>query len=168
MRRDPAAWLPPLVALIVLIVIGVQLRSALGVSGAFGSGSRPTKPQLAQEYVTLDALLAKAQSARVPEGARDPFKSVAVHGDNPTRHERRPMPPAAAPRPPAPSQPILTAILFDNDPRALLRWKDRDWTVRQGGLFDEFQVVAISRTQVTLRRGAETVVLERRNPGDNP
>jgi hypothetical protein len=166
MKRDPALWLPPLVALFVLFAIGIQLRSALGVSGAFGSGSRQPGPQLSQEYVTLDAILSRARADRAPEGVRDPFKSVVVQGDNHPRPTKKA--PVESPRPAVPSQPILTAILYDNDPRALLRWKDRDWTVRQGGLFDEFQVVTISRTQVTLRRGAETVVLLRRNPGDNP
>jgi len=166
MRRDPAQWLPPLIALLVLVAIGVQLRSALSVSGAFGSAPRQPGPQLAQEYVTLDAILSRALADRAPEDVRDPFKSVAVQGDNLPRPAKKA--PVEAFRPAAPSQPILTAILYDNDPRALLHWKDRDWTVRQGGLFDEFQVVTISRTQVTLRRGAETVVLLRRNPGDNP
>jgi hypothetical protein len=62
--------------------------------------------------------------------------------------------------------PLLTAIVWDNDPRALVRWNGREWTVREGGLFDEFQVVRISREQVTLRRGEALLVLNRRNPGD--
>jgi hypothetical protein len=66
------------------------------------------------------------------------------------------------------ARPVLTAILTDNDPRALIRWKDREWTVREGGLFDEFQVLSITRDQVTLRRGDATVVLQRKNPGDQP
>jgi hypothetical protein len=66
----------------------------------------------------------------------------------------------------APPVPILTAIVWDNDPRALVHWKDRDWTVREGGLFDEFLVVSITRDQVSLRRGDATLVLQRRNLGD--
>jgi hypothetical protein len=69
-------------------------------------------------------------------------------------------------RPTPPPQPVLTAILYDNDPRALIHWQDRDWTVRQGGLFDDFQVVAITREQVTLRHGETTLVLQRRQPGE--
>jgi len=65
-----------------------------------------------------------------------------------------------------PEVPILTAIVWDNDPRALVHWKDRDWTVREGGLFDEFLVVSITRDQVSLRRGDATLVLQRRNLGD--
>jgi len=67
---------------------------------------------------------------------------------------------------PPPALPILTAIVWDNDPRALVHWKDREWTVREGGLFDEFLVVSITRDQVSLRRGDATLVLQRRNPGD--
>jgi len=47
-----------------------------------------------------------------------------------------------------------------------VRWKDREWTVREGGLFDDFQVVSITRDQVSLRHGEATLVLQRRNPGD--
>jgi hypothetical protein len=70
------------------------------------------------------------------------------------------------PRPPAPALPILTAIVWDSDPRAVVHWKDREWTVREGGLFDEFQVMSISRDQVSLRRGDATLVLQRRNNGE--
>jgi hypothetical protein len=62
--------------------------------------------------------------------------------------------------------PVLTAIVWDSDPRALIRWNEREWTVREGGLFDEFQVVRITRDHVTLRRGEETLELHRRNPGE--
>ena len=76
----------------------------------------------------------------------------------------RPVKPIERPAPPA--VPVLTAIVWDNDPRALVHWKDREWTVREGGLFDEFQVVSITRDQVSLRRGDATLVLQRRNLGD--
>ena len=82
--------------------------------------------------------------------ARAPARTVA-------RHE------TLAPPPPVP---VLTAIVWDSDPRALVHWKDREWTVREGALFDEFQVVSITRDQVSLRRGDATLVLQRRNPGD--
>ena len=62
--------------------------------------------------------------------------------------------------------PLLTAIVWDNDPRALVRWKEREWTIRDGGLFDEFEVRGITRDQVTLVRGDETLVLKRHNPGE--
>jgi hypothetical protein len=61
---------------------------------------------------------------------------------------------------------VLTAIVYDADPRALVRWMGRDWTVRPGGLFDDFQVTSITRDQVTLSRGSETIVLQRKTQGD--
>ena len=36
----------------------------------------------------------------------------------------------------------------------------------EGGLFDQFEVVSITRDQVTLRRGDETLVLRQRNNGE--
>ncbi len=65
------------------------------------------------------------------------------------------------PKPVPPALPTLTAIVFDNDPRAIVRWNGRDWDVRQNALFDVFQVVSISRDQVVLRRGDESIVLKR-------
>jgi hypothetical protein len=68
---------------------------------------------------------------------------------------------------PAPvARPVLTAIVWDADPRALVRWQGREWTVRAGALFDEFQVVSITRDQVTLSRGTESIVLQRKPQGD--
>jgi hypothetical protein len=64
---------------------------------------------------------------------------------------------------PAPAAPVVTAIVTDNDPRALVRWKGREWTIRPGGLFDEFVVRSITRDQVTLLRGSETLVLTRKD-----
>jgi hypothetical protein len=89
-------------------------------------------------------------TVRMQAPARAPARAVA-------RHE------TLAPPPPVP---VLTAIVWDSDPRALVHWKDREWTVREGALFDEFQVVSITRDQVSLRRGDATLVLQRRNNGE--
>ncbi len=61
---------------------------------------------------------------------------------------------------------MLTAIVFDADPRALLRWNGRDYSVRPGGLFDDFQVVSITRDQVVLSRNGENIVLQRKSQGE--
>jgi hypothetical protein len=61
---------------------------------------------------------------------------------------------------------VLTAIVFDADPRALVRWQGREYTVRPGGIFAEFEVESITRDQVVLKRGPENIVLRRKPQGD--
>lgn len=171
MKRSPMDLAPGAIALLVLVVLGAQTLSALRVTGSFGVGPHSPRLLVAPAIRTLEGQLAASPKPSPVAPPRDPFSFRPAVVENPsgapapTAVRVRPTPAAA---PVAPAEPVLTAILFDNDPRALLRWKDRDWTVRQGGLFDEFQVVAISRTQVTLRRGEATLVLQRRNPGDTP
>ena len=164
MRRDPMGWLPVLVALVVLTVLGLRTLEALRVTGAFGTGGHRAPTVLAPAYRTLaDRLEHRAPSGPAAPG-RDPFMFGTKTNDNPVS---APAPAAVRPaRPTPPPQPVLTAILYDNDPRALIHWQDRDWTVREGGLFDDFQVVAITREQVTLRHGETTLVLQRRQPGE--
>jgi hypothetical protein len=154
------------VALAILALVVAQTFFALRATGAWsGVGaaqSRSFAVAPADPVSAVEGLLANAEPATAtPE--RDPFRigaaprPVAISG--PVTHK-----PVVAP-PPAP-RPVLTAIVWDADPRALVRWKGRDWTVRPGGLFDEFQVVGITRDQVTLSRGSETIVLPRKTQGD--
>lgn len=161
MNRDPAAWIARLIALAVLIAVGAQTLSALGVTGAFDSRVATVMVPVPAAYQSVDRAL-DHRDAQVPiAGTRDPFQF---------RLPPREVAPPRATGAPAPvvreSDPILTAIVWDNDPRALVRWKDREWTVREGGLFDEFQVVSITRDQVRLLKGDVAIVLQRRNPGE--
>ena len=161
MNRDATGLLTLLVALALLAVVGVQTYGALRDSDALGAGgaARPRRPD--DPYVALDRWLAVQTPPVQPASLRDPFAFGPA-----------PAPVAAAPRvrkhapPPPEPKPVLTAIVFDADPRAVLHWKDRDWTVRSGALFDEFQVLGITRDQVTLQRGAETIILQRKPQGE--
>lgn len=170
MNRDLTWLVSPIVALAVLIVAVVQTVGALGVTGAFGAGGSVPRPTVAPAYQALDRALDEGDPRFTLEDLRDPFTFGRRDGDNdgdtPITPPARPRPVAVTPVPEA--RPLLTAIVSDSDPRALIRWKDREWTVREGGLFDEFQVVSITRDQVTLRRGDQTLVLQRKNPGDTP
>ena len=160
MSRGPEAWLPPLVALAVLIAAGTQTVAALRVTGAFGWQPDVVPVAVPPAYESVNRALDRRDPRLTLAAVRDPFSTrapVAVP---------RWSPKIAAPVAPPPALPILTAIVWDNDPRALVHWKDREWTVREGGLFDEFLVVSITRDQVSLRRGDATLVLQRRNPGD--
>ncbi len=167
MNRDVRAILAPLVAFVVLLVIAVQTFGALRANGAW---SRPHRRGHAA-VVTLDdpfgatSLMLLHPDPELPAGGlRDPF--VIGGAPAPVVRATGPARPRPAPTPPAPERPVLTAIVFDADPRALVRWKGREWTVRKGGLFDEFQVLDITREQVSLSRGSETLVLQRKPQGD--
>lgn len=161
MNRDPAAWVARLIALAVMAAIGAQTISALGVTGAFDSREASVMVPVPAAYQAVDRALDR-RDARTPfDATRDPFEfRLAPRETGSPRVATHPTPAVVQ------SDPVLTAIVWDNDPRALVRWKDREWTVREGGLFDEFQVVSITRDQVRLLRGDATIVLQRRNPGE--
>ena len=165
MTRTAGVWISPLVAMLVLGVVVAQTLAALQVTGAFGWHASVPRATVAPAYQSLDHAIDRHDASFTLAGLRDPFGYGHAGADRFA---------AASPPPPRPrpdpvvvvALPVLTAIVWDNDPRALVRWQQREWTVREGGLFDEFQVVSITRDQVTLRRGDETLVLNRRNPGE--
>ena len=162
MSRGPA-WFPPLVAIAALALALTQTIEGLGVTGAFGWRVAPVHVVVPAAYQQVDREIERLDLAASPKVVRDPFlfpRVAATTASLPSRPRPRSAP---LPTPPAP---VLTAIVWDNDPRALVRWNGREWTVREGGLFDEFQVMRISREQVTLRRGDATLVLHRRNLGE--
>ena len=161
MSRRPEAWLPALVALGVLVAIGTQTVGALRVTGAFGWQTDAVPVAVPPAYESVNRALDRRDPRLALASVGDPFTVRA-----PVAVLPRWSPKIAARVLPPPALPILTAIVWDNDPRALVHWKDREWTVREGGLFDEFLVVSITRDQVSLRRGDATLVLQRRNPGD--
>lgn len=160
MNRDPV-WISPLVALAVLALAVTQTFEGLGVTGAFGWRVATVRVEVPPAYQNVDRAL---ESRDRPPGythVPDPFSFS--RGDPAPVFRPAPRTVAATP---VPANPVLTAIVWDNDPRALVRWNGREWTIREGGLFDEFQVMRISREQVTLRRGDATLVLHRRNLGE--
>lgn len=162
MSRDLARILAPTLAVALFAFVLVQTFRGLQDSGVWRLGRRPAAVVKADPLAELDARLARARDAVRPAGGRDPFAfgNVAPRPDPGKPVVRRPPPP------PVPETPLLTAIVWDADPRALVRWKGRDWTVRSGGFFDDFEVVRISRDQVVLRRGGESIVLQRKPQGE--
>jgi hypothetical protein len=165
-KRDAGPLLVPIVAIALFAFVVVQTIGALEASGAWSGAlnRRSSMPVATAEdpFAPIGALLSQPQPRLAATPMRDPFMvggalmAVATHVSGP----RKP----AKPAPPA--RPVLTAIVWDADPRAVVHWQGRDWTVHPGGLFDEFQVVSITRTDVTLSRGRETIVLQRRTQGD--
>ncbi len=161
MNRGPGWWVTRLVALAVMGGVVAQTLAALGVTGAFGWQVATVHVDVPQAYQTLDRALDRRDPTFSLAGVRDPFEFRHA----PPESLSSPPPPRRT-RPVVIADPVLTAIVWDNDPRALVRWKSREWTIREGGLFDEFQVVSITRDQVRLMRGDVTIVLQRSNLGD--
>ena len=63
--------------------------------------------------------------------------------------------------------PVLTAILqAEDDPRALLHYADRDYTVKTGDQFADFKVISITADQVVLDRGGQRLILHRPTKGE--
>jgi hypothetical protein len=158
-NRDVGGLVRTVVALALFAFVASETMAALKASGAW---SRPGAPVAApaDPVAPIEALVA-AQQPPLPAALRDPFgPGVVPVPEGGHVVVRRPV------TPPPPPKPVLTAIVWDADPRALVRWKNRDWTVRAGGLFDEFQVTRITRDQVVLSRNGESIVLERKAQGD--
>jgi len=163
-KRDAGSLIVPLVAIVIFAAVTVQTVGALKASGAWSMslGGRHRAPiaSVDDPFTPIDQLLGKKQPSVDVARLRDPF----MLGGAPVAVAIRTAPVHHAP--PPPPRPVLTAIVWDADPRAVVRWNGRDWTVHSGGLFDEFQVVSITRSQVTLSKGGETIVLQRRTSGD--
>ena len=161
MNRDIGGLLAPLLALVLFALMGWQTMSALQIAGAWRT-PRVTHPVTADDPLArLDSQLSQVQASRLG-AVRDPFGYTPAPVVERTPGDPRPR----VVVPVAPSRPLLTAIVYDNDPRALVRWKDREWTIRAGGLFDDFEVASISRDQVVLRRAGESIVLQRKPQGE--
>ena len=166
MNRDIGWLFAPLVAALLMAFVGFETLGALRTAGAW------TPPTAAARMAPDDPMLQLAEMlddskrpALVSAPARDPFAlggaAVAV-----TPGEAHPVVHKSVTPPPPPARPVLTAIVWAAEPSALVHWKDRDWTVRPGALFDEFQVQSITRDQVVLRRGDESITLTRKPQGE--
>lgn len=151
MRFSPAQLIPPVLGLLLLLLVLNLTMFAVRTSGAW---QRATQRSVVKEspYAALEFMLARPDSTGAP--ARDPFTSAAVAVATPVRTG-----PVRVVPPPPPPRPVLTSIIWDNDPRATVRWNNRDYSVRENTLFAEFRVVTITRDQVVLDRGGESVVL---------
>ena len=151
MRLDPVRWAGRLLALVLLALVVQQTMDAVGSSGVWSRRPPTTAPS--SPYGELERLLAADERSGVAPVARDPF----AFGRAPAR--TAPQRPAAVGHAPAAAPPVLTAIFWDDDPRAILRWNGRDYAVRADSLVGGFRVARITAQQVILERGMETLVL---------
>jgi hypothetical protein len=152
MRLDPVRWAGTLLALVLLVLVVQQTVDAVGSSGVWSRPRVAVAPS--NPYAELERLLAAGERTGAAPVARDPFAFGRA------RTPLVPRTPSAVRRAPdAPPPPVLTAIFWDDDPRAILRWNGRDYAVRADSLVGAFRVARIMAKQVILERGTETLVL---------
>lgn len=160
MRLRPRRVLPGILALTLLGAMIQQTMSALSLSGTWSRLKAPTATTT-DPYSRIDRILARGDTTRASGPLRDPFRfgranaPVAVSRPRPSERVVVPV-----------RRPSLTAIIWDNDPRASIRWNDRDYSVRVNTLFDEYRVKSISRDQLVLERGGESIVLRLSKKGE--
>ena len=162
MNRDIGRFIAPFFALALMALVVFQTLQALQEAGVWRFGAREVFVPPADPLAPLDGLVARVQESTFSSASRDPFgygqSAIRPGGDRLV--VRRPV----VPRPPP--LPVLTAIVYDADPRAIVRWDGREYTVRPEGIFAEFVVESITRDQVVLQRGPEKIVLRRKPLGD--
>ena len=159
MKIDPRSLIAPIFGVLVLVLVVQNTAVALKASGTWQPEAkkrvRPESP-----YTRLDLILSRIGTSPLPEVIRDPF---GYGGATP-----RPSVSTSAPRrivepkvivPVEPPRPSLTAIIWDDDPRATVRWDGRDFSVRANSLFADFTVKSIRPTEVVLERGGQQMVL---------
>lgn len=160
MKLDLESLIAPLLALVLLVLIVQQTLGALRSTGAWGRRHVAAAP-VDDPYARLDRALSAPDTTTT--NLRDPFEfgrapqtEVAV---------RKPVTkPVVVPQGPPP--PVLTSIIFDNDPRATIRYNDRDYPVRVNSLFGDYRVVSIARDEVVIDRSGQQMILRLRSKGD--
>jgi type IV pilus biogenesis protein PilP len=151
--------IPPLLALVLLLIVGSQTSSALRDSGTWRSRQRPTRPTV-NPYASLERSLARSDTMPALAGLRDPF-SYGRAGATTRVVVRRPV------TPPAPTQPIVTAIVTDADAaHAIVRYEGTSYSVKSGDLFAQYRVVSITADAVVIDDGRQQLVLKRPTKGD--
>ena len=162
MNRSPGGMLTVIAAIALFALVVFQTWSSLRVAGAWRSAKPAVTTAPDDPFVFLDQQLARSLRP-LPSAVRDPFRYGGP--STPVASTTTPSRPKVV-IPVAPQRPVLTAIVWDNDPRAIINWKGRAWTVHEGLLFDEFIVISIRPEQVVLKRGDESIVLTRKSSGE--
>ena len=155
MNRDLRAYLPGILAVVLLAVVVAQTLEAFQRSGRWNPG-RKTGWTTADPFERLERVLARPDHPPQIQGLRDPFDfaraGAAVRPTRTTGSNPGPVPTGP--------HPVLTAIVSDpQDPRAVIVYEGRNYSVKTGDLFAEFRVVSISADGVVLDDGRKRLVL---------
>jgi hypothetical protein len=162
----PANLVTPVFALLILVALWIQTSEALKASGSWGR-KRSRAVEAPDPYAGLERQLAQADPVPANGAPRDPFFFSQTTMRSPTRlatHVRSTTPMETPP--PQRERPVLTAIIADEDPRAIVRYEDKSYSVRAGDLFAEFRVVSVSADGVELDQGGQRMVLRIPRKGD--
>lgn len=162
---NPRGIVPAIVAAAVLALVLYQTSDALRsqLLRHPGGARRPSNAAL-DPYARLDALIAASARDVVPSTMRDPFGygNVPVASGEHPHHVGKTTTPVTVEKP----MPILTAVVSDADPQAVIRFEGKNYTVRAGSLFADFRVVSVTADQVVLDRNGEQIVLHRASKGE--
>jgi hypothetical protein len=159
-KIDARGLVGPLVAALVLILTVQQTLGSLHRAGLWAGNARFGTVRADEPYARLDQSIAQAHAAASGDGMRDPFSFGNVTQVTVRRRE------IPVVKPPRVIPPVLTAIVWDADPRALIRLNGHEYTVRSGGEFEQYRVLSITRDQVTLDHDGQSLVLNRPLKGD--
>jgi hypothetical protein len=161
MKLDARSLIAPLIAVLSLVLVTQRTVDALHRAGLWSGPGRSSVVRNDDPYARLDQAIARSAAPPPASSTRDPFSyvyaQVAVSHHVPRSHE-----PVVPPPPP----PLITAIIWDNDPRALIRLNGHEYTVRSGAQFADYRVIAITRDQVTLDQHGTILVLNRTLKGE--
>lgn len=160
MKLDASKFVPPAAAVMILALILTQMQEALRLSGAWQKARAEAAAAPSPFAVLENRLTVPALPSSVIR--RDPLRAPET-----PLARTRPTIPQKPVQPAPPPAPVLTSIIFDADPRATVRWDGHDYSVRPGGLFADFRVTSITRDQVVLDHGGQSVVLRLPNRGEH-
>jgi hypothetical protein len=148
-----------LASLLLLTLTLTQTIAALRQAGAWSPPAAAAKTPVQDRYAAIDQAVGRRLAMADAGQLRNPFSFV----------ERRvvvvPAPPKLRPKPQAIPEPLLTAIIFDADPRALIMFEGQNYTVRANSLFADYSVVRITRDEVVLDQNGKRKVLKRPEGG---
>jgi len=160
-KLDPKVAPGPIAALVALLLISLETADAFHRAGS--SRATPVaRVQLDDPVADFEGRLSAPDPHPATANLRDPFRFGPEHLAVQVPARARPQ---AAPPPPGPT-PVLTAIIWDNDPRASIRWNGRDYTVKANSQISDYQVVLIGRDQVLLAHGGESLILKLHGKGE--
>lgn len=158
MNLDLRTVLRAAAAVAMLAVVATQTLGAVKQYGAWSSKAvsvqRPDDP-----YLGFEEQLARPEPAIPFAVLRDPFAYASS-----SRAEGHALAERAMIS--APPTPVLTAIIWDNDPRASIQWDGRDYSVRTNSQFADYQVMSIRRDEIVLAQGDQTLVLRIHKKGE--
>jgi len=151
---------PRLLALLALLAVtGVTLAALRDSDRWRHERPRSARMPVVDPYAALAHTLAHGDSLAPPP--RDPFRFGEARAATAAPRPRVQPPPVAAPE-----LPVLTAIVFDVDPRAVIQYEGRNYVVRAGDLFADYRVLSVTADAVVLERAGQRVVLKLPAKGD--